>query len=602
MTKEKDKIDKTMNTKNIIVNNDDDKLYYIYSNINNQDRIYNFDKNGNLIYELDVNALKNQSNIASGNNTLTEEEKKKLLDAIGEAKKQINFIDEQEKLKEEIKGYPEYNEGITKLYKPSDIITRFKTEKNLLRAMFPANDDSSDTRLLLSLIKNKNLDYYNQLINDEIISSDIFPISTLGYDSIINKFITDFISDNNNLPTIKTIIAAVNLPYSEDFFEEYLYDEQSLDILIEDRYSIMKKYYYDLISEHLKNNTMSSEELVQTLRQVEIKTTSPISDTAFENLKEHIDDSKDTSLYTGIKKLDDNDAYIKKGKITSVFAYTGSFKTMFCSNASYNVIKQGANVLYLSLEISKYEMYMNFLSRHSNNFDKKISHTDIKNNILNEEDKNYLYNTIYQDFKDKLKEHLIIFDETDLKSNTYASYSKLFTQADNYFNKKNGHGIDLIVIDHINLLKFDSGEKVQNDYSAVNHWMSYFRKNAINFLDQKRQVAILCACQSSREGYKKAMRNKKGYDLTSIAEGNEIERSSQLVLSIFTDDEHRKNNISQMQILKLRDGKSTSELLDVGIDPKYYMFGIEVNNCSTKNDKYSNIKSNGSMIMNPHCS
>ena len=48
---------------------------------------------------------------------------------------------------------------------------------------------------------------------------------------------------------------------------------------------------------------------------------------------------------------------------------------------------------------------------------------------------------------------------------------------ENEFIKRTGHGVDLLIVDHINLLKF-SEERKMNDYAAVNHWMSYFRKNA----------------------------------------------------------------------------------------------------------------------------
>ena len=555
-------------------NSEEDNWLYACNDIGADGTVYNIDKSGNLISKIDVNTLWRKVGIKEGNIELTENDKEHLLNIISEVRKQINFINEQETLKDEIKGYPEYNEAITKLYKLEDIIPRFKTEKNMLRAML-SSSELNDLRLLLSIVDTKNVDYFNQLVSDQILGSDYFPIQSQSTKKIFDGIIR-WINIYKKFPSVKTLVMYIGLPYSEEFFNEYLYEETLLDTIIEHRYSKLREKLCECISNYLKENTCVSDELIQALNQLDYMTIPPSSDTSFDKLRETIENQQeDVNLSTGIKILDENQAFIKKGKISTVFAYTGSFKTMFCSNTAYNIMKNNGNVLYLSLEINKAEMYINFLSRYSYEFYKKISHSDIKNNALNYDDKDYLFNTIYPDFNDKLKPHLIVFDETDIPSNTYATFSKLLLQADNSFMKRTGHGIDLVIVDHLNLLKFDSGEKAYNDYSAVNHWMSYFRKNAINFLDQKRQIAILCACQSSREGYKNAVKNNK-YDLTGIAEGNEIERSSQLVLSIFTTDRDRKENQTIMQILKSRDNKPAPELLIVGLEPKYYTFGLEV--------------------------
>ena len=452
----------------------------------------------------------------------------------------------------------------------------------MLRAML-SSSELNDLRLLLSIVETKNVDYFNQLISDQIVGSDYFPIQSQNTKKVFDGMVR-WINIYRKFPSIKTLVMYIGLPYSVEFFNEYLYEETLVDTIIEQRYSKLRETYCKCISDYLRDNSCVSEELIQALNQLDYMTIPPSSDTSFDKLRETIENQQeDVNLSTGIKILDENNAFIKKGKISTVFAYTGSFKTMFCSNTAYNIMKNNGNVLYLSLEINKAEMYMNFLSRYSYEFDRKISHSDIKNNALDYDDKDYLFNTIYPEFSDKLKSHLIVFDETDIPSNTYATFSKLLLQADNSFIKRTGHGIDLVIVDHLNLLKFDSGEKAYNDYSAVNHWMSYFRKNAVNFLEQKREIAILCACQSSREGYKNAVKNKQ-YDLTGIAEGNEIERSSQLVLSIFTTDRDREENRTKMQILKSRDNKPTTELLLVGLEPKYYTFGLEVEQPEYNND------------------
>lgn len=573
---------------------DEEKWLYACNNTTNSE-VYQIDKDGNLLSKLDVNTLWNRVGVDYGDVSLADTDKEKILNMIRETKKQINFVNSQEMLKEEIKGYPEYSEGFARAYDPNSIIPRFKNEKNILRSLLAPKESAGDLRILLSIVNSKSIDYFNQLINDKIIDSDMFPISG-NYAKVIYQHIRNSVENYNQFPAIKTLVNEIGLPYSKEFFDEYLMDDLWVDEYINLRYLRLRKAYCEHIGEQLKTKSCVSSDILKALNHIDTITTPPSSDNSFENLKNYVESIDESiNLSTGIKILDENNAFLKKGKISTVFAYTGNFKTMFCSNVAYSIIQNGSNVLYLSLEINKEEMYINFLSRHSYNFEHKVSHSDIKNGLLDEEQKEYLFNTIYPDFESKLKSHLLVYDETDITSNTYAVFSKLLSQADNYFSKKTGHGLDLVVVDHLNLLKFDSGEKVQNEYSAVNHWMSYFRKNSISFLNQKRQISILCACQSSREGFKEASRNGK-YKLTGIAEGNEIERGSQLVLSIYTTEADRSNNITQMQILKSRDNEP-DKLLAVGLNPKYYVFGLETKQISSEpisepTDDYDDMKEN----------
>lgn len=547
--------------------------YYLMKNeYNHYGDIYNIDQEGNLLAKVsvqNVGALVQEDGI----NKLDEADKEKIKEAIDNARKQIDFVYEQEKLKEEIKGYPEFNEKVFQLYDSEATTARFKNQKSLLRALFQPNG-KLPLKILLSITALNREDYFEELLEKKVYTHE--NLLNMKDTQMAFDYIKDYYEANNKLPSLKSLVNFIGLHYSKEFFDEYLFDEQDLEYQLKEIYKKQMSAEYRQISESLRQYDGPAETVIDDLTNANDKWTLPTFQDSFDDLQEYVESKKgEITLSSGIKELENQNFALYKGKISTVFAYTGSFKTMFCSNTAYNIINNGGNVLYISLEVSKSEMYINFLSRHSYNFDKKISHSDIKTNRISDNDKKYLFDTIYPDFKDRLKDHLIVYDETDISINSYAVFNKLLSQADKEFIKNTGQGIDLIIIDHLNLLKFSSGERTLNDYSAVNHWMSYFRKNCMDFLGQKKQVAILCACQSSREGYKKAVKNNK-YDLTSIAEGNEIERSSQFVLSIFTTAEDRKDNLTQMQILKARDDKpAETDTISIGLDPKYYAFGVE---------------------------
>lgn len=573
----------------------------------NYGQVYNIDQDGNLIASLSINKYDNLEQI-DGKSEISSAEKKRIMEAIDTSRKQLDFLGEQNRIKLELLDYPEINEKALQLFDPKTAVIRFKDEKTLLRAVLTSRD-SDVFRFLLSIAALNKVDLFNELVDNKILCEDDF------YTNIIERTLLNgckriyemmlyWTKEYSKMPSIEFLVTDIGLPYSKTLFDSYLWDEEAIETWVTANYDKMKKYRFDRLIWKLSHNEQKSiDEVIESLDDIKTRYTYAKEDinNSFNNLQEYLEGKEnEIRLSTGIKELDDKKFYLPKGKICSVFAYTGSFKTMFSSNVAYNIMNSGGNVLYLSLEISKSEMYINFLSRHSYNYDRKLSHSDIKANRITQDDKDYLFNTIYPDFRENLKQHLIIYDETDISSNTYETFNKLLSQADREFIKQTGTGIDLIIVDHLNLLKFGMNSKVQNDYSAVNHWMSYFRKNCIDFLGRKKQVAILCACQSSREGYKKAKKDGK-YDLTSIAEGNEIERSSAYVLSLYTSENDRKNNTTKMQILKLRDEAPSEDLINVCLAPKYYTFGIESEeNADIGNspDENSVIKDNSQDVMN----
>ncbi|MBQ6285592.1 MAG: hypothetical protein IJK67_04710 [Bacilli bacterium] len=293
---------------------------------------------------------------------------------------------------------------------------------------------------------------------------------------------------------------------------------------------------------------------------------------ALKNLEKSYDEEVDkTKISTCIKKIDDRNATFRKGTVNAIMGYTGSYKTLYCTNVSYEAIRNKLNVCYISLEISRNEMYYNFLSRYSNEetFDRKISHSDMKFKELSLDDKDYLFHTIVPAFEE-LSKHLVIIDETDFKSNNSIAFDEIFRRVERGFIEFTGKGVDMVVIDHLNLLKFNDSNGT-NDYSKVNHWMSYFRRNCKNFIMRHKQICILVAVQSSRDGYEKAKHNDGSYSLTGAAEGNEIERSSENVLAIYSDSDLKEKMQAKIQIIKGRNCGEMEYPEIISVNPKYYI-------------------------------
>lgn len=126
-------------------------------------------------------------------------------------------------------------------------------------------------------------------------------------------------------------------------------------------------------------------------------------------LKEYKGENKsNTHISTCVRVLDELLGGLSKGKITSILGWTGTFKSTMALNISYAAQVQGLNTLYLSLEMSKYDVFANLLSRHSNQFKYKINipHFDLKKKKLSNAALDYLEKQIIPDYEELPRKNL----------------------------------------------------------------------------------------------------------------------------------------------------------------------------------------------------
>lgn len=227
--------------------------------------------------------------------------------------------------------------------------------------------------------------------------------------------------------------------------------------------------------------------------------------------------------------------------------------------------------------MSKYDVLYNLLSRHSNQpkFKLQIAHLDLKQHKVTEQDYQYLKNTIIPDYN-QLTGKIYIIDDTDIGSYSQYSLEQAFTQINNTAIKETGRGIDICVVDHINLLKF--GESKLGTTDAVNKYTTFFRQQAVNWCKTKQPVAMIVLAQSNREGGEYARKHGGNYLLGHFAEGNELERASSLVLTTYSDDGLKALSTAKVGLIKNRDGAPIEFAFETVIEPEYYTFGNTIVN------------------------
>lgn len=170
-------------------------------------------------------------------------------------------------------------------------------------------------------------------------------------------------------------------------------------------------------------------------------------------------------------------------------------------------------------------------------------------------------------------------ERNDMPKNVIENLETMFEYINKIANYKNGRGIDLCIVDHINLLKFDDDtNEMQN---AVNMYSNFFSEQAINWCGTGSSVGMIVISQTNSDGQKYWEKMKKtdsgnkicegDYSLSYFAGGMDLARASSVVLTIYFDD--RNPSYARVGLLKNRDGRTLDHGININVQPEYYTVG-----------------------------
>lgn len=266
--------------------------------------------------------------------------------------------------------------------------------------------------------------------------------------------------------------------------------------------------------------------------------------------------------------------------------------TMSLNIAHLNAYELGYNICYLSLETPKEDINWNLLSCHSYstkfqryNF---VSHAKMRWGTMTADEEDFIFNEVEPDFKNdyiddegntRKRGKVIILDESDFKTFSFGEISSVIEKVDD----KLGGKLDCVIVDYIQLCKF-SGQGVTYDAnSQINSYVTFFRRLAQNFkkeikedgTEEVRQLTMILLAQINRSSWQKASRNDGRYDITCLADANELERGSARVFTTYTSEDLKARKSAQVQILKNRAGQTMYDPVTVYADGEAYVFMSE---------------------------
>jgi hypothetical protein len=241
-------------------------------------------------------------------------------------------------------------------------------------------------------------------------------------------------------------------------------------------------------------------------------------------------------------------------------------------------------LVYISLETPKEDMYFNLYCRHSleEKFNKYncIPHDNIRQMKLSQEQFDYLHSVVVPDLSSPSLDRggnpcergqLIILDESDFVTMSFTDIYNVLEQID----IKLGGKLDGFIVDYAQLCKFTDNAKGMDDNRIINSYITFFRRLTQKFRSgkHKKKLIGIILSQINRTSWLKASRKDGYYDLTCLADANELERGSYRVMTTYTTEEKKNAGSAQVQILKNRGGTTMLNPLEVSALGESYYFG-----------------------------
>ncbi len=296
----------------------------------------------------------------------------------------------------------------------------------------------------------------------------------------------------------------------------------------------------------------------------------------------HRMDNDINGLSLGIPRLD----YLLKGlesKTLNIIAgNAGMGKTAFAVQAIVNTAKKGKVIAFFSLEMSKEEVYQRIIACHTGiELDKIVNPSLMSQNELKQ-----FWQAIDVVKGWKLK----IYDSPAIKPSFVAQKC--------YKLKAKHGGLDLILIDHLQIMTADGVKNIEN----TNLVLSAITSN-LKSLAKRLVVPILALSQFNRAKEKQA---DKRPTLADLRGSGTIEENSDTVMLMYrddyyadSDDSQRQNAVSIIEIDIRKNRQGQTGVVKIGFDKAKMRFReIDLNHDSKKPKEEDKLPFGGTPIRN----
>lgn len=269
-------------------------------------------------------------------------------------------------------------------------------------------------------------------------------------------------------------------------------------------------------------------------------------------------------VLTGFAPVDADIDFLPYKALTVLAAPTKSFKTMTACNIVYNaVMRQGKNVVYLTLEDQYRSIWSNLLSKHSYITGIPITNNEIKKYKLTK-DRDNLFVKMQDNFDASMTGHLVV-----LSSENLASFTPDIVESQLRYYEKLWGSIDMVVVDHFSIMDDPIPGQHLSGPALSKAYVRFMTKLSISF--SEKGFILLGLGQVTREYTELLIKGEKMRS-TGVANTSEMERSAAIMLCTFASDEMKKSGNMSISVIINRNGPSDATYT-LPLKPEYAMIG-----------------------------
>ena len=228
-------------------------------------------------------------------------------------------------------------------------------------------------------------------------------------------------------------------------------------------------------------------------------------------------------------------------------------KSMWMQNIAVNAANQGANVLFVSLEMGSQKCMRRMgamrLKIPIDDYDTKANDTIFMKNKINS-----LKTSHGGMFKSKPGK--IIVKKYDTGTMTVTDLDNFITK----YEERKGIKFNMVCVDYINIMGLEKGL----DFSNMLFLKGKHLAEGLRYIADKHNVVMITATQTD-----KAVWGGNDIDLKNVPESKAIAETADTFWAIIRNPEMKKNNLYRLKILKLRDGENAGEQIKFDFNNTY---------------------------------
>lgn len=241
---------------------------------------------------------------------------------------------------------------------------------------------------------------------------------------------------------------------------------------------------------------------------------------------------------TGLADLNKVTNGLQKSDLILLAARPSMGKTALALNIAVNAARAGKVVAVFSLEMSKTQLGKRLLSSTSG-----VNSMNLNTGNLSDNDMNSLIDAL-----DEMSRLKILIDDT--------AGLKLLEMRSKVRRIKHEHGLDLVVIDYLQLMQGSRSRYTEQNRQQEISEIS----RSLKALAREMDVPVLALSQLSRNV---EMRAEKKPQLSDLRESGSLEQDADIVMFLYRDEYYNRDdadnkNIAELILAKNRNGPTTS--------------------------------------------